>query len=428
MGNMMRTNHNHKLLSRFWRFFMPRPPEISNAAQLQLKGHSGLNGREIVTLSTQDWNDLWTRKQRFMLQFARQGNRVLYVETQYHWVTYIRQFPKQWRRFYLFLLGPREVEPNLYVLTPPILLPAFQVFPFIAKINNFVLSIFLKATLRKVEFDRPILWLYSHFNHSLIKTLGCQKALYECVDEFSGARGLVRADVARAQEIDTLRSVDLAIVTAPSLKSSKENYNRNIFVVPNATNVAHFTMANTISQPEPRDLSQIPRPRLIFVGGIAYWVDLALLRFIAVNRPNWNIVMVGPVITRTNEFKGLDNIYLLGRKPYAEVPNYLASCDIALNPYKVDSVAENCSPLKLYEYLASGLPIVSTDMPEARRFGDLVTVADSYRSFLESCDDILQWTCEQKDRRRQRARAEVGNHSWENRFRQVDKIAQEALA
>ena len=421
-------NRTPRLLTRIKRFFLPRNAPISKAAQLVLKNHVGMTGEDIVTLSTQDWHDLWTRKQRFMLQFARQGNRVLYVETQYHWVTYLRQFSRQWRRIYLFVLGPRRVAPNLYIYTPPLLLPAFQIFPWLAAINNFALAFFLRAAMNRVGIESPILWLYSHFNHPLIKKLGCKRALYECVDEFSGARGLIKPEVAAALEAETLRSVDLAIVTAPSLKSSKLNYNRNIFVVPNAANVAHFGKALTDGLSEPADLKPIPRPRLVFLGAVAYWVDLELLRFVALNRPSWNIVFIGPVAVDVGAFRGLDNVYLLGRRPYDELPNYLAWCDIALNPYVVDSVAENCSPLKLYEYLASGLPIVSTEMPEARRFDGLVAIARSYEQYLETLDDILGWSQEQKDLHRQSARRAAAGHSWESRFVQVDKIAQGALS
>jgi len=417
-----------RLLKRLKKFLLPPEFSIPEAAQLDLKDHEGLTGHDIIALSTQDWRDLWTRKQRFMLQFSRQGNRVLYVETQFHWVTYLRLFKKQWRRIYLFLLGPREVTRNLFVYTPPLLLPAFQIFPGIAAINNFVLGSLLKVAMQNIGLRQPILWLYSHYNQPLIKRLNCKKSLYECVDEFSGARGLVRPDVARSLEAETLKSVDLAIVTAPSLKISKQDYNRNIFVVPNAANIGHFARAKYSALTEPRDLRRITHPRLIFVGGIAYWVDLELLRFLAVNRPSWNIIMVGPLMTKINIFQGLDNLHFLGRKPFEILPDYLSWCDVALNPYKVDSVAENCSPLKLYEYLASGIPIVSTGMPEARRFAGLISVANSYQEFLEKVEIILSWDQEQRDNYLVEADKEARFHSWESRFVQVDKIASEAIS
>ncbi len=352
------TNENNPtLLSKIKSFFGPqdRPPDLS--AVMSLEPHAGLQGQDIVTLSTQDWHDLWTRKQRFMFQFARQGNRVLYVETQFHWLSYIKQFKRHWRRIYLFLYGPREVQQNLYVYTPPLLLPAFQIFPSLAKINNFFLGFFLKSQMRHLGIKEPLLWLYSHFNRPLVKRLGARRALYECVDEFSGAKGLIKPEVARAQETETLRAVDVAIVTAAGLKASKERINRNTHLVPNAANVAHFSHASAANIPEPTDLNMLHRPRLVFIGATAYWIDLELLRHIALNKPSWEIVMVGPVSVNVELLKEFDNIHFVGRKPYDDLPAYLAWSDIALNPYRIDSVAENCSPLKLYEYLASGIPV-----------------------------------------------------------------------
>lgn len=416
---------HRRLARRIAAFFIPDDGPIPRSAELDLTANGSLKGQYIVTLSTQDWRDLWTRKQRFMLQFARQGNRVLYVETQFHWLTYFKLFRKQWRRVFLFLRGPREIEPNLFLYTPPLLLPAFQIFPKIAAINNFVLAFFIRSAMAKLAISNPLLWLYSHYNEPLIRKLGCRKALYECVDEFSAAKGLIKPNVVKNQERATLESVDAAIVTAPGLKRTKSLYNRNINVIPNGANVGHFNAAENRSEPE--DLRPIPHPRLTFVGGIAYWVDLELIRYLANLRPDWQIVMIGPVMVNLLGIDRLRNVHILRRKPYDDLPAYLAWSDIALNPYRVDSIAENCSPLKLYEYMAAGLPVVSTDMPEARKFPGIVDVARSYDAFGAAINSILDWQPEKRAERSQAAKEESLNHSWESRFLEVDRIAREVV-
>jgi glycosyltransferase involved in cell wall biosynthesis len=407
--------------------FIPKDLPATKSAMLSLENENGLHGQDIVTLSTQDWLDLWTRKQRFMLQFARQENKVLYVESQYHWLTYIRRLKWQWRRIYLFLLGPREVEPNLFIFTPPLILPAFQIFPVIAKLNNFVLAFFLRSAMKKIGVKEPLLWLYSHFNEPLIKKLGAKRALYECVDEFSGAKGLINGNVAREQERATLRAVDAAIVTAPGLKKSKVGINRNIHVVPNAANVAHFGRVASGNLPQPADLDSLSRPRLVFIGAIAYWIDLELLRFIAEQRPTWQLVLVGPVLVNISSLDGIPNIHFLGRKPYEFLPDYLAWCDVALNPYKIDSVAENCSPLKIYEYMAAGLPTVSTDMPEAKQFPGLISIAKDYADFVLKTEELLNRTDVMRNSCSISCRNEAQKHSWEMRFLEVEKIAEGVL-
>jgi len=397
-----------------------------SSAELSLERNRGLRGQDIVALSTQDWRDLWTRKQRFMQQFARQGNKVLYVESQFHWVTYFKKFKSQWRRIYLCLLGPRQVETNLYIYTPPLLFPAFQIFPMLNVINNFIMGRFLLVNMRKLGIDNPLLWLYSHYNGPLVKTLKCKRALYECVDEFSGAKGLINPEVARELENCTLDAVDAAIVTAPALKSSKTNHNRNIHIIPNAANVAHFGKA-LLNLPEPAEMRGMGHPRLIFIGAVAYWIDLNLLEHLAHERPQWQIILVGPVLVNVKRLQAYSNIHILGKKVYNSLPDYLASSDLALNPYRLDSVAENCSPLKLYEYMASGLPVVSTNMPEARHFPGIINVAISYDDFISQIERVLGRNSAEKDEHQKRAIKESQKHTWEKRFLEAEKIAMEVL-
>lgn len=432
-GKDMNQNQNDQprqtrtILGKIADWVRPLKLGISRTAEMDLGGHADLTGESIITLSTQDWLDLWTRKQRFVLQFARQGNLVMYVETQFHWLSYVKQFRKHWRRIYLFLLGPRKVEKNLYVYTPPLLLPAFQIFSGLATINNVVLAFFLRRAMRRLGMEQPVLWSYTHFNKPLIKKLGCKKALYECVDDYAGAKGLIKADVVRQQERQTLESVQAAIVTADGLKPPMMPYNRNIHIVSNAANVSHFNRAATQKQVEPVEMRNIPHPRLVFLGLTAYWVDLDLLEQIVTQRPGWQVVLVGPVAVDISRFDRYPNFHSLGRKPYDNLPQYMAHCDIALNPYVVDDVARGCSPLKLYEYLAAGLPVVSTEMPEARKFTKIVSVATDYNEFIRMTDDILARDEAEQTKYRQMALEESKNHSWENRFLEVEKIAMEVL-
>ena len=413
--------------NRFLRkLFLPGDEIPDRSAELNLNHNRGLSGHDILTLSTQDWRDLWTRKQRFMQQFARQGNKVLYIESQYHWFTYFKKFRKQWRRISLFMAGPRQVEHNLYIYTPPLLLPGFQMFPLLNTINNIVIAAFLRSAMRKLGMESPFLWLYSHYNSPLVKKLNCKRALYECVDEFSGARGLINPEVARELENDTLEAVDAAIVTAPGLKSSKTNHNRNIHIIPNAANVTHFGKA-LLNPPEPEELCRIDHPRLTFIGGIAYWVDLNLLEHLAKQRPNWQIILIGPLYVNVKKLEEYPNIHFLGKKVYNSLPAYLAASDLALNPYRLDMVAENCSPLKLYEYMASGLPVVSTNMPEARHFPGIINVAISYDDFINQVDRVLNWNNVEREEHRRRALKEAQKHTWEKRFIEAEKVAMGVL-
>jgi glycosyltransferase involved in cell wall biosynthesis len=133
--------------------------------------------------------------------------------------------------------------------------------------------------------------------------------------------------------------------------------------------------------------------------------------------------MIGPVRANVSKIAPLPNVHLLGRKDYQELPRYLKAFDVCINPYILDGVAEGCSPLKLYEYLATGKPIVSVDMPEARKFDGLVRIARSTEEFVLHIESALQ---EDKSLIRERIK-ESEKHSWDERFRQVESIVEKTL-
>src|SRR5262249_10205634 len=157
--------------------------------------------------------------------------------------------------------------------------------------------------------------------------------------------------------------------------------------IPNGADLAQFRDAAFGKLKAPDDVMQIPQPRLGFVGHIHYWIDLKLIRFLAEQRPNWSLVLVGPSspMAQLNLVNWLKNVHIWGSKPQERIPAYMQAFDCCLNPYITGSLADHCSPLKLYEYLAAGKPVVSTEMPEARKFRDEVDVASSYEEFLRLC-------------------------------------------
>lgn len=386
-----------------------------------------LSGYDIVCLSTQDWNGLWTRKQRFMQMFAREGNRVLYIETQVHLLG-LDVLPGDPGRFVRFLKGPRQIEPGLHVATLPILLPFFQMQSWINAANHLIISPILKSWMRRLGFKQPLLWIYTPFSWPLVKRIDNTGAVYECVDEIRAARGLLRSSVVGEMEDTLLRAVDLTIVTQENLIARRAALCKNTSCVPNGADTDHFARILSGPAPPPAQLEALPRPRLGFVGHIHYWIDLKLIRFLAERRPSWSFVLIGPVSPMANvkPVKHLANVHFLGRQPQQDIPLFLKGIDVCLSPYFTGSLADNASPLKLYEYLAAGKPVVSTDMAEARKFPDHVQVAASYQSFLDYCDATLARLPEPEIKVRARM-AMAAEHSWNSRFRQVKQLLADAI-
>jgi glycosyltransferase involved in cell wall biosynthesis len=386
-----------------------------------------LTGRDIVCLSTQDWTGLWTRKQRFMRMFAANGNRVLYIETPVHLLG-LDVLPHDLSRPLRFLKGPRHIEPNLHVATLPILLPFFQMSHSINSVNHVIVRVMLKRWITALGFRKPLLWIYTPFSESLIDGIENSGVIYECVDEFRAAKGFVRAAVVGQMEDSLLKKVSLTIVTQESLLPRRARICKQVFCVPNGADTDLYRRVVEDSEPPAPLLQHLRRPRLGFVGHIQYWIDLKLIRYLAERRPEWSIVLIGPMgpLADSGELKGLPNIHLLGRQPQAEIPRLLKGVDLCLNPYKRDDVAIHASPLKLYEYLAAGKPAVSTEMPEAHKFGNHVLIGTSYEEFLSRCEQVLASLPEPRDVVQSRMQL-AAEHSWTNRFAEVNRIVSESL-
>jgi len=390
-------------------------------------GDSVKHKPDIVCLSTQDWDDLWTRKQRFMKRFAEMGCRVLYVETQVHMVTYIRERFRRWRRALRFLRGAREVEPNLWVLTPPPMLPFYQMSETICLINSIILSWFINRQIWQLGLNDIVAYSYAPYTHHLMKRLPSEKRIYECVDEYCVDKGLVRREIVERQEEETIRGSDAVIVTAPFLKERKKKYGNVPHLIPNGVQVDHYESINRGEVTPADEMRRFPGPVVGFLGALAYWIDLELLEYLARELPDHSFVFIGPVFVDTRRFNHMRNVHFIGRKPYNELPSYMAGVDVCINPYILDDIASGCSPLKIYEYLACGKPIVSVRMPEAEKFDGLVSIADNYSEFAEMVRVAALMPSGPRRELASRSWKEALNHSWDNRFAETLRVMEECL-
>jgi len=138
---------------------------------------------------------------------------------------------------------------------------------------------------------------------------------------------------------------------------------RAVHLVPNGVDPDHFQAP----QPEPGDLAALPRPRAVYVGALESWFDVPRLAAAATSLPDVQFVIIGPARTSLAALEALDNVHLFGPRPYARVPAYLQHCQLGIIPFRSGRLTDGVSPLKLYEYLASGLPVVASAWAELRR-------------------------------------------------------------
>jgi len=371
-----------------------------------------LENQDIVCIAGVDFEPLWARTQQLMWRFP-ETNRILYVEAPLSFLSPVKD-PTLGYKWHSWLQGVRQIKPNLFLFSPPLLLPFANRYRLINKINQFIMAIELKRVCKKLGFKTPILLTYLPNTADMVGKLKEKLLVYDCVDEHSAFQGFDPQTVMDLEK-DLLYKADLVFVTAQPLMETKRLYTRNIIMLRNAADVNHFKQAINPELPVPEDIADLPSPVLGFVGRIKEWIDLELIKKVAQKRPEWNIVMVGPVEIDAdiNIFKQIKNIRFVGARPKEALPAYLKKFDVCLNPFRPGSLSFAVNPLKFYEYLAAGKPIVSTPMPEMEMLSEVVEIGEGVDGFIRAIEIALQDTPD-----KMRARLKLADeHSWERRVK-----------
>jgi UDP-galactopyranose mutase len=235
-----------------------------------------------------------------------------------------------------------------------------------------------------------VLWYYTPLALQFSRHLKPSVTVYDCMDELSAFRNAPAA--LRECEAELFERADLVFTGGRSLYEAKRNLHPHVFEFPSSVDVRHFGRARSVND-EPADQAAIPHPRLGFFGVIDERMDLALLEGVARLRPDWHLVLIGPVVKIDPEtLPRLDNIHYLGMKSYEELPAYLAGWDVATLPFALNESTRFISPTKTPEYLAAGRPVVSTSIRDVvRPYGarGLVEIADTPEEFVAAAERLL---------------------------------------
>ncbi|HTO18609.1 MAG TPA: glycosyltransferase family 1 protein [Pseudomonas sp.] len=249
----------------------------------------------------------------------------------------------------------------------------------------------LDGYLAKRQAAELLLWYFTPMSLAFTGHLQGQVVIFDCMDELSAFRHAPPALVDMERRLMT--RADVVFTGGHSLWEAKRRHHANIHAVPSSVDVAHFAAARQ-PLPEPADQAAIPGPRLGFFGVIDERFDIQLLSELAAQRPDWNIVLVGPVVKiDPATLPRLPNIHYLGAKPYGELPSYLSGWDVALMPFALNESTRFISPTKTPEYLAGGRPVVSTPIRDViKGYGDsgVVSIAATPQGFIEAIEAALR--------------------------------------
>lgn len=275
---------------------------------------------------------------------------------------------------------------------------------------------------------RPVLWFYAPMMYAIARHVDAAAVVYDCMDELSAFR-MAPAELP-ALEAALMERADVVFTGGRSLYEAKRDLHDNIHAFPSSVDVAHFNRARAGTLVQPADQAAIPHPRLGYYGVVDERMDLGLLRAVAVARPDWHLVIVGPVVKiDAADLPRAPNIHYLGPKSYDDLPAYLSGWDVALMPFALNEATTFISPTKTPEYLAAGRPVVSTPIADVvRQYGglDAVAIAGTARAFVAACTAQLALAT-----RRQTwlpgVDALLARDSWDRTFKRMLGLMNEAL-
>lgn len=306
--------------------------------------------------------------------------------------------------------GIKSPRPNLHVLTPLVVpLPSSRAAK---KLNRMLLVQQIRQALRKVAAGPVQFWSFTPDVSYLLGLFHEEKVIYYCVDDHSQFTGYDVSQVLAEEEV-LCRKADLVVTTSLALQDAKAPFNANTLLLPHGVDYEHFSQALAEDLPAPDDIASIPHPRLGFFGLIRDWVDLDLVAELARRRPEWHFVMVGDSTIDLAGYRSLSNLHFLGRKPYQELPAYCRAFDVGLIPFKINALTLAVNPIKLREYLAAGLPVVSSPLPEVALYDRWVKVAEGSDAFQNAIAEVL---AQGGDRGRAAERSDAMSHeTWQSK-------------
>jgi glycosyltransferase involved in cell wall biosynthesis len=325
-----------------------------------------LKGRDIVCFSN-DWDGDPLSKMHAMKILARE-NRVLWVNSigNRRPTATAKDAKRMLKKVSGALQGMQERHPNIWVLTP-LALP-FYGNELVRATNGVLLKAQVQAAMQQLGFKDVISWSFLPSAAPVVGTLGESLVVYHCVDEFSAFSDAPAGEI-RELERRLMSKADVVICSSEKLRADKARVNSNAHLVQHGVDLEHFSKAFDTETRIPEELKGAPGPIIGFWGLIADWVDLQLIRHVADAFSGGTVVLVGNSSTDLKPLEGARNIRVVGRKPYADLPRYAKAFDVALMPFKVNELTLAANPLKVREYLAAGLPVVSTAIPEVERLG-----------------------------------------------------------
>ncbi|MBC8492492.1 MAG: methyltransferase domain-containing protein [Chloroflexi bacterium] len=375
--------------------------------------HASKGQYDIICFPIIDWFFRFQRPQQLVSQFARNGHRVFYID---------QTALLEGQLLATSASGPKMewVQENITVVSLVSQSPLNIYADELDDSNLEAMLCSLDVLRQQFNIVTAVCLVQLPFWSPLVARLRREfgwKIVYDCMDDHAGF-STNRAEML-THEDKLVQDSDLVVVTSQHLRKKMGDRNVQCVVVPNAADFEHFHRAQMpLPLSEDGELQDVKHPIIGYYGAISDWFDMDLIRYAARSRPDWSFVLIGSSYGADDHFdlEKLPNVHFLGEKPYDQLPSYLSHFDVCCIPFKITSLTRATNPVKFYEYLSAGKPVVSVTLPELKPYADYVYFADSADTFVRAIEQALS----EDDLDRITARVALArDNTWNARFRQL---------
>lgn len=363
-----------------------------------------------------------------MVRLARAHNRIFYVETIGIRSPGINRpdIKRVIRRFKRAITKPHEKIPGL-VLLSPMVLPS-RGSGLALKLNRLLFLPRLKRTLKMWHAKEPIVWIFNPYAVHYLKGIPHSLLIYHCVDDLTEIEDVKTDEIYHAEKA-LLERADLVFATSPALVRKCRAFNQNTHLQTNVGDFEHFNKVMKSATPIADAVAQIPHPILMFAGNLAASkVNFELIEYLANKRIDWSVVLIGPLWNDVSpltleRLKKVHNLYLIPPVPYTELPRYLKAADILIIPYHLTDYTACIFPIKFFEFLATGKPVVTTALPSLEPYAHAVNMSSTYQGFMNAADNILKDGDTMQEERLELAK----KNTWNRRLDELSALIEESL-
>lgn len=393
-----------------------------------------ITGRDILYISSIEWDFLWQAHQEIARRLAAAGNRVLYIENTGVRAPGLKDTKRvasrlgRWMRS-LRSGGAREVSPNIFVYSPLVLPPfgsSWQRF-----LNRRVFLQQLRSITRSMGIRDPLLWTYLPTNTAvdIIRSHRTKRSvvLYYSMADFSLLTP--KGEQLEKSERELAAMSDVIFATCSELAAKVAGHGPPAHLFPPGVDLSAFPEHPAANQSDPLRLGDLPRPIIGYVGGLHRLVDYDLVEAMARARPSWSWVFLGAHQVPLERIQQLENVHLFGQQPHHQLAQHLTFFDVCIVPYLNTRDTSSIVPTKINEYLAAGKAIVSTNLPTVCEFNEqhqvLISTEPTQQSFLQAIEASLPAAHEVTLQQKRRTVAKRAN--WETRLEEMSRIIEQTL-